>query len=116
MCRLDTEYAMARSFEISQQSPIVRPNVNHEIGLTQRANSLALAVQIKKIFPLHSSRAAYVGIVIWKEKIPAQNNAQLDEVALWAVEGLGRENRLLFGPLIDGVKLIECRHVAQEDD
>src|SRR5215472_3107129 len=113
-CRLDAEYAIPFRFEIREQSPVVRPDVDDQVLVSQRRDVLALPAQFCEIFALHSSRSTDVGIVRREKNIPAQHDPKLNEAALRAVERFSGKETFLSGPLADGIQPVEGRDIPKK--
>ena len=111
--RLDAENAIAGFLEIRDQRAVVGADVDHQILLGQPEHGGALALQVGEIVAQKFRGAAGVGIFRREDDDRIDGETQLHQIAIPAMQQIGRKPRLLPRHLPDRHHLIDRRHVAE---
>ena len=113
--RLDAEHAVAGFLEIRQQRAVIGADIDHEIVFPQAQHRRGFAGEIGEIVAQQLRGAAGVGIVRRKDDDGIDREAELHQLAVAAVEQVGREPRLLPRHDADPHHLVDRRHVAERE-
>ena len=102
--------------EVAEQRAVVRADVDDQILLPEREQLHHLAIQLGEVLAQDPGRAAGVGVVRREEDGRIDDQAELHQLALRAVQELGRIRRLLVRPRADRVHRVDRRQEAEEQD
>ena len=112
--RLDAAHRMAGGPEILEQRAVVRSDVDDQLVPLQPEQRRRFALQLGEILAQNARRAAGIRILWRKQDRRIDNQAELHELALPAVQHFRRVRRLLVRPLADRPHLVDRRQVADE--
>jgi hypothetical protein len=113
--RLDAEHAVAALLKIRQQRAVIGTDIDHEIVIAETEHGGALALQIREIVAQQFGSAAGVRIFRRKYNNGVDREAELHQVAIAAMQKVGRKPRLLARHRADGHHLVDRRHVAERE-
>ena len=114
--RLDAAHAVAALVEIRQQRAVVRPDVDRQRLFPDRIEPHHFVVQLGEVLAQDARRAARVGVVRREQDCGIDDEAELHELAVRAVQQLRRIGRLLVRTASDRIHRVDWRQIANKQD
>ena len=113
--RLDAEDPVAAALEVRQQRAVVRADVNDQVRRRELEQRGSLGIKVGEIVPQQLGGAAGVGVLGREDDDGIDGKAELHQLALFAVQEIGREPGLLARDIVHRDHLVDRRHVAERE-